>query len=74
MYTIKNGAGIYAVEKVIRVLTRSDDVLNVSASQTAAKLQSLILKAEFDVHTYQWHLTQTWVEGAPDAMFYAFLS
>ncbi|KAJ5213972.1 hypothetical protein N7449_001141 [Penicillium cf. viridicatum] len=39
VYTIENGAAIHAVEKVIRVLTKSNDVQNVSAGQTVTKLR-----------------------------------
>lgn len=51
VYTIENGAAIHPVEKVIRVLTKSNDVQNVSASQTATKLQSLGLQANLDMQT-----------------------
>ncbi|KAJ5607807.1 hypothetical protein N7537_004426 [Penicillium hordei] len=51
VYTIKKGAAIHAVEKIIRVLTKSNGVQNVSAGQTATKFQSLSLQANFDVQT-----------------------
>lgn len=51
VYTIENGAAIHAVEKVIRMLTKSNDVQNVSARQTVTKLQPLSLQANFDMQT-----------------------
>ena len=46
----ENGTAIHA-EKVIRVLTNSNEVQNVSAGQTATKFQTLSLQANLDMQT-----------------------